>query len=571
MSKTITVTKGICVICGKPNISYQPLYNCSKCGKLIYRRCAQTPTGSQVVSCPTCLLNKQEKGKSISSKVDAPTKKITVDSAHKGRASLKITPLQSLSTVTPRLPLSTVSSRHSNTGNINNISKQTAASKPTCTCLNTLYDYLKIWEHNLQTKLDTIEQKIEENSKNYNKILKEETSNLRSTLEPLISGLNLTSQTVAATELSTNNHTSTDIVSCNHPGPSHSTHQSFCNYSNNYSSLNFNLANNSSNNNNNYNNINNCDNNNNNNNNNSQLILNNSNNIYTNKHINYDTPLNLSNKNTDLTYIHTATHSHRKQFISQNTKVSSHSKNTTNNKKSENITNTHTANNNHPPQLLTTTIDNDALTTLTEDFEIYIAGFMPLSPEDNLVGICYSILHGISSTFTINEIINVRLLHTNNTNGASTQPVENTDNITIYPSLIVRLSTSSRVKQILTLKRSINYYNTRDLDLSHLDEDFVTRVPASKLILNEVLSTNEYQRFKSLRKHAKNLGFKYVWHTDGSFLTRWRKSGRVHFFNSSTDIDIIKAQYNNDNNNNNNSNDSNNSKTVTDTSNKTKK
>ena len=90
----------------------------------------------------------------------------------------------------------------------------------------------------------------------------------------------------------------------------------------------------------------------------------------------------------------------------------------------------------------------------------------------------------------------------------------------------------------------INYYNTRDLDLSHLDEDFATRVPATKLILNEVLSAAEYHRFKSLRKHAKSLGFKYVWHTDGNFLARWNRSSRAHFFNSLTDIDSIKLQHN---------------------------
>ena len=169
---------------------------------------------------------------------------------------------------------------------------------------------------------------------------------------------------------------------------------------------------------------------------------------------------------------------------------------------------------------------------------------MSLSLQDNLTGLCYSILQGISHTFNINEITDVRLLHANTITEVHTQSSENAETTTIYPSLIVRLSTISRVKQILTLKREVNYYNTKDLELTHLGEDFVTRVPATKLIINEVLSSSEYQKFKTLRKDAKNIGFKYVWHTNGKFLTRWNNSGRVHFFNSLIDIDTIKTKCN---------------------------
>ena len=87
-----------------------------------------------------------------------------------------------------------------------------------------------------------------------------------------------------------------------------------------------------------------------------------------------------------------------------------------------------------------------------QNYEVYIAGFMPLTLEENLTGLCYSILNGISDTFNNSEIINVRLLHTNVSNEASAQPP-----VPGHPSLIVILSTTSRTKQILSLKRLINY------------------------------------------------------------------------------------------------------------------
>ena len=60
---------------------------------------------------------------------------------------------------------------------------------------------------------------------------------------------------------------------------------------------------------------------------------------------------------------------------------------------------------------------------------------------------------------------------------------------------------------------------------------------------NDVLPTIEYQRFKSLRKFAKNIGFKYVWHKDGKFLARWNNNGQAHFFNNLSDLNIIKSTY----------------------------
>lgn len=171
---------------------------------------------------------------------------------------------------------------------------------------------------------------------------------------------------------------------------------------------------------------------------------------------------------------------------------------------------------------------------------------MPLTSNDDLKALSYSILRGIAPMLHINEILNVRLLPTHTSNvEVSRQPIE-TDSVSAapgFPSLIVRLSTSTRVRQIMSLKREINYYTTRDLDHSHLSKEFATRVPFTKIIINDVLPITEYQRFKSLRRFTKNLGFKYIWHRDGRFLARLNNGSQAHFFNNQTDLNLIKATH----------------------------
>ena len=151
----------------------------------------------------------------------------------------------------------------------------------------------------------------------------------------------------------------------------------------------------------------------------------------------------------------------------------------------------------------------------------------------------YIIFKGISSTFNPQEIVNVRLVRS-----PSKTIADNPTNVNKqFPSIIVRVTKAYLVKQIMTLYRTLNYYNTRDLDLSLLSSDFASRLPYTKLIINNVLSSTEYKNYISLKSLAVNLGFKYVWHKDGRFLARWRKNNQAHYFNSPTDLHSIKITY----------------------------
>ena len=121
---------------------------------------------------------------------------------------------------------------------------------------------------------------------------------------------------------------------------------------------------------------------------------------------------------------------------------------------------------------------NDCMTTQTEDFEIFISGFMLLSSDDDLKTLCYTILHFIAPSLNINEIESVRLLRIRSTHDVS-EHISETKNVnvmSVFPPIIVRLTTSSRVKQIISLKRDLNYLNIRDLDFTILTEVFATRL-----------------------------------------------------------------------------------------------
>ena len=90
-----------------------------------------------------------------------------------------------------------------------------------------------------------------------------------------------------------------------------------------------------------------------------------------------------------------------------------------------------------------------------------------------------------------------------------------------FPSIIIRLTSTNRVKQIILTKRNITYFSTRDINKSLLDRELASRMPSSKIFINESLSPTENKRFKSLKTIAKSTGFRFAWHRGGKFLVRW--------------------------------------------------
>ena len=134
----------------------------------------------------------------------------------------------------------------------------------------------------------------------------------------------------------------------------------------------------------------------------------------------------------------------------------------------------------------------------------------------------------------MNDIIDVRLVHTRDENASPTSK---------YPSLILRLKSMNLVQQILLLKRSKSYFSTNDIDHTLLINTAFSNLSPTKIIINTVLSSIEYKHFSSLKVIARNLGFKYVWHKEGRFLVKRMSGDRAHYFTSATELRAIWECY----------------------------
>ena len=106
---------------------------------------------------------------------------------------------------------------------------------------------------------------------------------------------------------------------------------------------------------------------------------------------------------------------------------------------------------------------------------------MPLTVLDDLHSLSFSILQAFSPSLTMSGIINVRLLINDNTQLSET---ENSSGVHRFPSFIIRLASSDRANQVMSSKRKINYFCTRDLNKSQLSKELVSRMPHSKIYVN---------------------------------------------------------------------------------------
>ena len=67
----------------------------------------------------------------------------------------------------------------------------------------------------------------------------------------------------------------------------------------------------------------------------------------------------------------------------------------------------------------------------------------------------------------------------------------------------------------------------------------ITCTPNTKIILNSVLSSNEYKHYSALKVVARNLGFKYIWYREGRFLVKRKTGDRPHYFTSAAELKAI--------------------------------
>ena len=525
-----TTQAEIFTICNQPSIKYNPLKACAMCKKLIHKRCTRPITGNTSILCSKCIAEKQKGEKEMrnsSSKntshrySSSSTASVSVSASgiHKTPAYMGKNP--------SKLDSDVISSKKKNTK---------------CECFEDLRIIFNEWEKAIHEQQRLLYDKIET-------MVKNAISTLNQNITPLTDAVTETnkyrSSTIAATSL---NNQSTSVIHSNT-----STNNNFTSKSQFVIETN-NRCNNNNNNNTNNNNNNNVENFN------SNTNLNNNTGKYT------YTNLNSHNKNAFLnekncckqTKLHVQgnfnnhyNNNNNYNFLADSDNNSSIIIDTDNiyNGNNNNIYNNNKNSNSydnfkHFNGELSCSTGNRRNSLRVEDFELHIVGFMPLTATDELRTLSFAILRSISPDFDISEIESIRFLNTRSPevtlNSVGTQRGANGSTL---PSFIIRLTSSNRVSQIMSQKQKLNYFNTNDLDKSMFSQDFVSCIPYTKILVNEVLSRNEYKRFKSLKSIGKNLGFKNIWHRGGKFLARWRSWSQEHFFDCLSDLNTIRDIY----------------------------
>ena len=160
--------------------------------------------------------------------------------------------------------------------------------------------------------------------------------------------------------------------------------------------------------------------------------------------------------------------------------------------------------------------------------EIFVLGFTAITDTVNLSSLSFAVLKAILPSLNREDICSCRC-------------IPRSASETRHPSFIVRLVSSDLVNRIMRAKRSINYFSTMDIDRSLLCPEAAAALSHSKILVNEVLPSADYQRYQVVKEAAKKMGFKYVWHSAGDVLVRRGVRDRVHAVRSVSDLSALLA------------------------------
>ena len=169
--------------------------------------------------------------------------------------------------------------------------------------------------------------------------------------------------------------------------------------------------------------------------------------------------------------------------------------------------------------------------------EVFIPGFMVINSIMNLECVAFSILKYLLPSLNQSDICGVRFT------SRTSSVIPDLASVPKYPSFIITLKSSETVNMLMIAKKSCNYFSTKDINLSLLNPEVASALPDKKIFINEVLSPSNQLQYLSVKEAAKSLGFKFVWHSAGRFLARWREGMRVHEVQSVNDLYAILQTY----------------------------
>ena len=147
---------------------------------------------------------------------------------------------------------------------------------------------------------------------------------------------------------------------------------------------------------------------------------------------------------------------------------------------------------------------------------------MKINNDNNLQCIAFSVLKMVLPYLNRSDITRVRFALPKSSTS------HNQKITTEFPSFIITLKNPELVQLVMRTKKSFNYLTTKDIELSSLSSEVATALPDKKIFIKEVLSSTARNQYIFIKETAQRLGFKFVWHSSGDFLVRWRNGMRVH-------------------------------------------
>ena len=108
---------------------------------------------------------------------------------------------------------------------------------------------------------------------------------------------------------------------------------------------------------------------------------------------------------------------------------------------------------------------------------------------------------------------------------------------------VVGLSRRELAYKIMRAKSKFTAFNTKQINVSSLNQETCNSLLQSRIFIHELLNRDCFLRFNNLKRIARGLGFKYIWHRGGRFLIKRRNGEKTQVFTSAADLHALAASY----------------------------
>ena len=95
----------------------------------------------------------------------------------------------------------------------------------------------------------------------------------------------------------------------------------------------------------------------------------------------------------------------------------------------------------------------------------------------------------------------------------------------------------------MRVKSKFTAFNTKQINVSFLNQETCNSLIQNRIFIDELLNRECFLRFNNLKRIARGLGFKYIWHTGVRFLIKRRDGEKTQEFTSAADLHALAASY----------------------------